>query len=347
MEKTCILCNNKNVTTCNECYDSYCKDCIVAQASSPATIYNNKIHILCNCNNITCSFNKTCSICSKPYNMITKNIAIGNKYSSYNNFGIIVNLNFPENGAKYKQIVEEQVNNKIIYKIGMYDRENEMLEEVLKIMIPNLLEKTRDCKRRILFHCYAGVSRSAIMAIAFISKYNNMTLYDSYKLTKKQRPCINPNYYFIKTLAETYTDNTMSIYLFNIFNAINAGNHKLVEVLVKNGADINQLNSSGETPLVVACDWPNIIEILLNANANPNIGKMKPLHVYTLYNNLNEQILDLFLKNGADINCIDMYGETPLHYAYMQGNKKIIDLLLKKGANMNIKNKQGKIPKHV
>jgi ankyrin repeat protein len=74
---------------------------------------------------------------------------------------------------------------------------------------------------------------------------------------------------------------------------------------------------------------------------------MKPLHVYTLYNNLNEQILDLFLKNGADINGIDMYGETPLHYAYMQGNKKIIDLLLKKGADMNIKNKQGKIPKHV
>jgi len=43
-------------------------------------------------------------------------------------------------------------------------------------------------------------------------------------------------------------------------------------------------------------------------------------------------IAKLLIKNGANINAGDRYGDTPLHFASMNSNKKIVKLLRKHGA---------------
>lgn len=55
---------------------------------------------------------------------------------------------------------------------------------------------------RTLIHCVAGVSRSASLCIAYLMKYQRMTLEQAYYHVKKKRPVIHPNSGFWKQLIE-------------------------------------------------------------------------------------------------------------------------------------------------
>ena len=142
---------------------------------------------LCQINNCT----------QKHYNMITDLIAIGDQFTPYEPFDIIINLNFPYNKVKHNNIEESILNDRHIYKIGIYDNIYQDIDNVLLFLIPKLLEQL-NLNKKILFHCWAGASRSASFAISLLSKYNKITLLDSYKLAKLKRSCVNPNYHFIE-----------------------------------------------------------------------------------------------------------------------------------------------------
>ena len=70
------------------------------------------------------------------------------------------------------------------------------------------------------------------------------------------------------------------------------------------------------------------------------------LHIATQEENKIE-IVELLLKNGADVNDRNKDGSTPLHFATQGDNKvDIVDLLLKNGAYIHSKNKDGWTPLH-
>jgi hypothetical protein len=46
---------------------------------------------------------------------------------------------------------------------------------------------------RVLVHCYAGISRSATVVLAYLIKYQGMSLREAWAHTQKRRPIINPN----------------------------------------------------------------------------------------------------------------------------------------------------------
>lgn len=52
------------------------------------------------------------------------------------------------------------------------------------------------------------------------------------------------------------------------------------------------------------------------------------------------------MRDGADINAKNTFGETPLHWAVCDGNTAIATLLIEKGANINAKNTFGDTPLH-
>jgi protein-tyrosine phosphatase len=108
------------------------------------------------------------------YNWIDNNVAIGNCDSDYKDFDIIINLNYPYNGVNYHDIEINNKGYKIIYKIGCYDSENEDMYDLLNIIIPDLVSYYRINKNiKILFHCFAGISRSSTVAIAFLCMAKN------------------------------------------------------------------------------------------------------------------------------------------------------------------------------
>lgn len=55
---------------------------------------------------------------------------------------------------------------------------------------------------KTLVHCVAGVSRSASICLAYLMKYENMTLDQAYKHCKRIRPVVHPNIGFWRQLID-------------------------------------------------------------------------------------------------------------------------------------------------
>lgn len=136
---------------------------------------------------------------------ITDRIAIGDRNTSYQPYDIIVNLNYPQNGIGYGQLQEiiDKNNNKLIIRIGMPDLPSESANMTLLIhkLMPRLIYYYFSYPNAtFLFHCYAGVSRSATLSIAMLMKLFNLPAKDSYEIAKQGRPIINPNQGFVDAL---------------------------------------------------------------------------------------------------------------------------------------------------
>jgi dual specificity phosphatase 12 len=50
--------------------------------------------------------------------------------------------------------------------------------------------------KNVLVHCFAGVSRSASIVIAYLMRFHKMDYNVAYNYVKSKRPWINPNYGF-------------------------------------------------------------------------------------------------------------------------------------------------------
>lgn len=139
------------------------------------------------------------------FNMITPTVAIGDKYSSYDSFDVIINLNYPQNGAKQLIETRETPAMKIYYNLIILDSEQEkgVMLSLLRYLIPELsLLHQSNPDLRFLFHCYAGMSRSPTVAIAFLVKNFNMTLDEALLLSVLKRPIILPNSVFVEELKQ-------------------------------------------------------------------------------------------------------------------------------------------------
>ena len=55
----------------------------------------------------------------------------------------------------------------------------------------------------------------------------------------------------------------------------------------------------------------------------------------------NKAIVLRELSRGADVNCKDKRGMSPLHLATLEGRKEIVELLIAKGANVSARSKEG------
>jgi protein-tyrosine phosphatase len=144
--------------------------------------------------------------------MITDNVAVGNYLSSYEPFDVIVNMCFPQNGVTHRQIdIQQSMNNgrvKLLIRIGVNDDPSEDMGSLLSKLIPYLVALRRQYPAiTILFHCFAGISRSSTAAIAYLMAVENISLQEAYQMVKNKRPIIQPNEGFIKALLSYKKDD--------------------------------------------------------------------------------------------------------------------------------------------
>lgn len=114
---------------------------------------------------------------------------------------------------------------------------------------------------------------------------------------------------------------------------------KSIKNLIDNGLDIDTKivpNHQGYSLLNIAISErkPDIIKFLLEkeASTKASIWKIYP----------DQEIMDLLLENGADINDRDYYGKTPLFKFSFMSCKDIVEFLIKNGADVFAKNNEGK-----
>ncbi|XP_010751336.2 ankyrin repeat domain-containing protein 34B [Larimichthys crocea] len=115
---------------------------------------------------------------------------------------------------------------------------------------------------------------------------------------------------------------------------------RLTRLLLEGGAYINESDSQGQTPLMVACRTQHIdaqsasrvklVQFLLEKGADPNIqdkeGRSALMHA--CQEQAGTEVVSLLLASGADISLEDQSGTSALVYAVMAGDWKVLKLML-------------------
>lgn len=110
-----------------------------------------------------------------------------------------------------------------------------------------------------------------------------------------------------------------------------------------------EIDSYGETPLTRVCKSGRmeISNVLFLQGIDDTLKEMlhlPPLHraAYWGYTDAAKELL----SGGADVDELDVQGETALHKAVRLGNREVAELLIETGADVNARNAVGLTPLH-
>ncbi|MGK7936681.1 MAG: ankyrin repeat domain-containing protein [Xenococcaceae cyanobacterium] len=134
--------------------------------------------------------------------------------------------------------------------------------------------------------------------------------------------------------------------------AVMLGDYELVNDYLARGVDANSKFTKGSAKGIsflnkaIADKHKNLVSLLVNKGAKINkktgIFGFSPLHQAALTRCRGfaesaacQQICELLISHGADINAKDKTGCTPLHQAARVGHQNIVELLLDCGAKVN------------
>lgn len=130
-----------------------------------------------------------------------------------------------------------------------------------------------------------------------------------------------------------------------------------IALAIKNGADVNEKSSDGETPLIAAIrynpDPLTVTELLINSGANvntPDAAGYTPLHCAVVLSDEKTafHLTGLLLSRGASAGSRGGYDQaTPLFNACSgRKNIEVVKLLVKNGSDINAKDARGETPLH-
>ncbi|VDH91759.1 ankyrin repeat domain-containing protein 17 [Mytilus galloprovincialis] len=123
-----------------------------------------------------------------------------------------------------------------------------------------------------------------------------------------------------------------------LYIASQQGNLKIVQTLLKNGAEKNSYIENGSTPLYIASQQGHIdiVRLLLSHEADPNLSRENgctPLHSACQEGHFD--IVCLLLHNKADVNLCNAMNESALFLSCQEGHGEIVTFLLKNKALVN------------
>ncbi len=149
--------------------------------------------------------------------------------------------------------------------------------------------------------------------------------------------------FLLSSCAFPFTDNS-------IHDALNNQNYYLeIKQLLRDGADVNQKDMFGRTPLYMAALQGDVKLCHLLIYNDADLGKgaswkafSTPIHVAA--DKGHTEIVKLFIEKGVEPNIKNAAGDTPLHFAARMKHPHTVLELITLGAKPNIKNNLGEIP---
>jgi ankyrin repeat protein len=163
---------------------------------------------------------------------------------------------------------------------------------------------------------------------------------DKLEHTPYETAIVNGNLEIVKYLYELGERKTRYPIL---DSAVNSGNPKMVEFFLDRGHEIKEQRES--SPYLIEAVKRNHIEVvklLLKRGAKINVKK-SGLGESPIHNADSPEMLELLIKNGADIQVKDNTGDTPL---FSITDPETLKLLIKKGADVNALSKNNENALH-
>uniref|UniRef100_A0ABD2XEU7 Uncharacterized protein n=1 Tax=Trichogramma kaykai TaxID=54128 RepID=A0ABD2XEU7_9HYME len=126
--------------------------------------------------------------------------------------------------------------------------------------------------------------------------------------------------------------------------ALDHGSEKVIELLLRRGANPNLANGIRSIPLhnALLCHNEKVVELLLRYGADPNLTnvegwtplriclKKKNFHMVKIFFEINDE-----LNQRVQIDAKDYYGRTPLLHAVLNLKLDAVEILLDRGADLS------------
>jgi len=129
--------------------------------------------------------------------------------------------------------------------------------------------------------------------------------------------------------------------------AARAGEPRIVRMLLHDGAELEEVDYAGRTPLYLAAmnGRSEALRVLLAAGANPNAGRERGRSALraAAYHG-HAECVSLLLGAGADIDARTEGEVTALHLASLMRRLKVVPLLLCAGASADSRDADGRTP---
>ncbi len=125
---------------------------------------------------------------------------------------------------------------------------------------------------------------------------------------------------------------------------------KIARLLLDNGAEVNQTNKDGTTPLYITCQKGHVDMARLLLEKGAKVNQTNKYGITPLLIACHKGHVDtarLLLEKGAEVDQTDKYDCTPLWIACQKGHVDTARLLLDNGAEVNLADRNGYTPLHV
>jgi len=145
---------------------------------------------------------------------IIENLYLGNiddvqsvKFIRENNIKLIIN-------AAIEVIVPIHEDVNIIMNLQWHDSMEQSINFCFLDYLTNVIHSFLKENKALLVNCFAGISRSSTIVIAYMMKYHNMTFDEAFNYVKSKRWIVNPNPNFriiLKNYERYLLDNKQSL----------------------------------------------------------------------------------------------------------------------------------------
>lgn len=131
-----------------------------------------------------------------------------------------------------------------------------------------------------------------------------------------------------------------------LYQAIRRGDKKKVQEIINSGLNLNPKGKQW-TPLMIAVlrNDKEMVDLLLKNNADIHLRNTKgqtPLHLAARWG--KKEMVEHLIQRGAFLESRDWLSWTPLMWASLRGRDEIVKVLLEKGANVNVSDIDGNTP---
>jgi len=132
-----------------------------------------------------------------------------------------------------------------------------------------------------------------------------------------------------------------------LFEAVSAGDPHAVRRALADGADVNERNRLGQTPLHYA-RTRDVAAVLVahgaDVHAKDKAG-CTPLHILASFH--VDKTIEFLIGVGANVNARNEKGQTPLHVAGRCSATRVYELLVRCGADVTAQDDDGHPPTFV